>query len=160
MTSYYNEIFSYIKKNIFDKEVAQDVTQETFARAIKTTNSKVIENERAFLYRIAKNIMIDLYKEKNKINKISFDEEQYVDSSDTVETTMIKDEQTTLLLKELDKLPKKRRQAFTLHIIDGYSREEVAEIMKITLNAVEQHINRASNQIKENLSKKEDKNVK
>ncbi|MCT7566948.1 RNA polymerase sigma factor [Aliarcobacter butzleri] len=107
------------------------------------------------LYRIAKNVMFDLYKEKNKINKISFDEEEYTDNSNTTEENIIKDEEIMLLMKSLDNLPKKRRQAFTLHIVDGYTREEVAELMGISLNAVEQHISRASNQIKENLIKEE-----
>ncbi|MCT7909985.1 RNA polymerase sigma factor [Arcobacter lacus] len=159
MTDYYKEILQYIKKNIFDKDLAHDVTQETFARAIKNADSNQIENERALLYRIAKNVMFDLYKEKNKIDKISFNEEEYIDNSNATEEIIIKDEETTLLMKSLDNLPKKRRQAFTLHIVDGYTREEVADIMGISLNAVEQHISRASNQIKENLIK-EDKNVK
>ena len=159
MTDYYKEILQYIKKNIFDKDLAHDVTQETFARAIKNADSNQIENERALLYRIAKNVMFDLYKEKNKIDKISFNEEEYIDNSNATEEIIIKDEETTLLMKSLDDLPKKRRQAFTLHIVDGYTREEVADIMGISLNAVEQHISRASNQIKENLIK-EDKNVR
>ncbi len=135
------------------------MTQETFARAIKNADSNQIENERALLYRIAKNVMFDLYKEKNKIDRISFNEEEYIDNSNATEEIIIKDEETTLLMKSLDNLPKKRRQAFTLHIVDGYTREEVADIMGISLNAVEQHISRASNQIKENLIK-EDKNVR
>ncbi|PUE66957.1 RNA polymerase sigma factor [Arcobacter lacus] len=159
MTDYYKEILQYIKKNIFDKDLAHDVTQETFARAIKNADSNEIENERALLYRIAKNVMFDLYKEKNKIDRISFNEEEYIDNSNATEEIIIKDEETTLLMKSLDNLPKKRRQAFTLHIVDGYTREEVADIMGISLNAVEQHISRASNQIKENLIK-EDKNVR
>lgn len=43
-------------------------------------------------------------------------------------------------------------------MIDGYSRQEVAEIMNISFNAVEQHIARASNQLKENLNEEEEKN--
>ena len=103
MIDYYKEIFQYIKKNIFDKDLAHDVTQETFARAIKSADLNEIENERALLYRIAKNVMFDLYKEKNKINKISFDEEEYTDNSNTTEENIIKDEEVMLLMKSLDK---------------------------------------------------------
>ncbi|MBL3520214.1 RNA polymerase sigma factor [Aliarcobacter lanthieri] len=160
MTIHYNEIFQYVKKNVFDKQTAQDITQETFTRAIKSADRNVIENERALLYRIAKNVMFDLYKEKYKIDKISFEEDYHINESDSIETILIEDEQTILLLQEVEKLPIKRRQAFTLHIIDGYSRDEVASMMNITINAVEKHISRASNQIKENLSKKENNNDK
>lgn len=160
MTIHYNEIFQYVKKNVFDKQTAQDITQETFTRAIKSADRNVIENERALLYRIAKNVMFDLYKEKYKIDKISFEEDYHINESNSIETILIEDEQTILLLQEVEKLPTKRRQAFTLHIIDGYSRDEVASMMNITINAVEKHISRASNQIKENLSKKENNNDK
>lgn len=160
MTIYYNEILQFVKKNVLDREVAQDITQETFTRAIKSADRNVIENERALLYRIAKNVMFDLYKEKYKVDKISFEEDYHIDESDNIEVTMIEDEQTAFLLKEVENLPTKRRQAFTLHIIDGYSREEVAKMMNITINAVEKHISRASNQIKENLCKKESDNDK
>ncbi|WP_418187092.1 RNA polymerase sigma factor [Aliarcobacter lanthieri] len=160
MTIHYNEIFQYVKKNVFDKQTAQDITQETFTRAYKSAENNAIENERALLYRIAKNVMFDLYKEKYKIEKISFEEDYHINESDSIETILIEDEQTILLLQEVEKLPIKRRQAFTLHIIDGYSRDEVASMMNITINAVEQHISRASNQIKENLSKKENNNDK
>ncbi|WP_419675823.1 hypothetical protein ACN2CX_11140 [Aliarcobacter butzleri] len=51
--------------------------------------------------------MFDLYKEKNKINKISFDEEEYTDNSNTTEENIIKDEEIMLLMKSLDNLPKK-----------------------------------------------------
>lgn len=156
MRKYYKEIFSYIKKNAFDKDLAQDITQETFTRLIKKENTVNIENKRALLYRIAKNVMVDLYREKTKIQKISYEEEEYYDKTST-EEEILEQEQNIRLMKKIEKLPKKRRQAFTLHLIDGYSRQEVANIMGISFNAVEQHISRASNQIKEDLAKEEDK---
>ncbi|WP_206732262.1 RNA polymerase sigma factor [Halarcobacter mediterraneus] len=153
---YYKEIYIYIKKSVFDRDLAEDITQEAFARVIKKADSKNIENERALLYRIAKNIMVDLYREKNRIDKIAFNEEEFFQEENTIENQIIEAEQRSQLMEEIDKLPKKRRQAFTLHMIDGYSRQEVAEIMNISFNAVEQHIARASNQLKENLSKNEE----
>jgi RNA polymerase sigma-70 factor, ECF subfamily len=155
MINYYKEVFSYVKKNIFDKEIAQDITQETFARVIKKADNSSIDNERALLYRVAKNIMVDLYRKKSDIKEISFNEEEYISEFHNADDRIIQDEQQQLLIQEIDKLPKKRRQAFTLHIIQGYSRKEVSQIMGISFNAVEQHISRASNQIKQNISKKE-----
>jgi len=158
MVSYYKEIFSFVKKSVFDKDIAQDVTQETFTRVIKKAEAQTIENERALLYRVAKNVMCDLYKENTKVSKVSFNDMEYVQEFNQTENKIIEEDQEKLLLKELDKLPKKRRQAFVLHIIKGYSRKEVASMMDLSLNAVEQHISRASNQIKQSLKEKEDSN--
>ncbi|RBQ31614.1 RNA polymerase sigma factor [Aliarcobacter vitoriensis] len=151
MTAHYDEIFQYVRKNVIDKDIAEDITQETFTRAYKSAKKVDVENERAWLFRIAKNVMYDVYKEKYKMDKISFEEDYHIEESDDIQTIMIQNEETALLLQEIEKLPKKRRQAFTLHFIDCYSREEVATMMNITVNAVDKHISMASNQIKENL---------
>lgn len=156
MISYYKEISIFVKKNIFNKDIAQDVTQETFTRAIKVLHTKNRENQRALLYRIAKNVMVDLYREKNRFDTVAYEDQDYINLEEkSVLTTLVEDERNRQLLEEIENLPKKRRQAFTLHIIDGYSREEVAQIMNLSINAVEQHISRATNQIKENIEKKE-----
>ena len=66
MLKYYKELFLYIKDKIPNKDNAQDIVQETYEKVISIKNSKEIENERALLYKVAKNIIIDrLRKNKN-----------------------------------------------------------------------------------------------
>ena len=67
MINYYKEIFLYVKKTVLDKNVAEDITQEAFVRVIKNTSNKKIENERAFLYRVAKNIIIDQFRKRTNL---------------------------------------------------------------------------------------------
>ena len=155
MINYYKEIFLYVKKTVTDINVAEDITQEAFTRVIKNASVKKIENERAFLYRVAKNIIIDQFRRKTKVSEVGFNENEYFDEEDKTEQKVIKDDQQKHLMLEIDKLASKRKQAFVLHIMQGYSRKEVASMMKLSLNAVEKHISRASNQIKENMRIKE-----
>lgn len=155
MLAYYKEIFSYVKKTVKDKNDAEDITQETFTRVIK--NTSLIENKRAFLYRVAKNVIVDQFRKKTNFLEISFDDNEYSDEKNQTENRIIQDDQEKHLMYEIDNLPKKRRQAFVLHIMEGYSRKEVASLMNLSLNAVEKHISRASNQIKENIRIKEGK---
>ncbi len=58
-------------------------------------------------------------------------------------------------MSELKKLPLKRKEAFYLHIFEGYSRAEVAKQMGISLTSVEKHISRASIELKEKIKRKE-----
>ena len=51
-------------------------------------------------------------------------------------------------------LPKRNKEAFILNVIKGYTRKEVAQIMNISLNAVEKNIARAAIKIQENLKEK------
>ncbi|MCJ8326081.1 MAG: RNA polymerase sigma factor [Campylobacterales bacterium] len=155
MINYYKEIFLYVKKTVLDKNVAEDITQEAFVRVIKNTSNKKIENERAFLYRVAKNIIIDQFRKRTKVTEVCFNDREYFEEDNQTQDKIIQDDQQLHLMIEIDKLAKKRKQAFVLHIIEGYSRKEVAAMMNLSLNSVEKHISRASNQIKENMRIKE-----
>ncbi|NQY54109.1 MAG: RNA polymerase sigma factor [Campylobacteraceae bacterium] len=157
MINYYKEIFLYVKKTVLDKNVAEDITQEAFVRVIKNTSNKKIENERAFLYRVAKNIIIDQFRKRTKVTEVCFNDIEYFEEDNQTQDKIIQDDQQLHLMIEIDKLAKKRKQAFVLHIIEGYSRKEVAAMMNLSLNSVEKHISRASNQIKENMRIKEGK---
>ena len=57
-------------------------------------------------------------------------------------------------MKIVDTLPKRSKEAFIFHAIDGYSRKEIAQIMGISQNAVEKHINRAIKKLQEKLTDK------
>ena len=59
-------------------------------------------------------------------------------------------------MQELKKLPPKRKEAFVLHILEDYSKEEVAKMMNISIQAVEKHISRATIDLREKLRKKEE----
>lgn len=149
MTAYYKEIFSYVKKMVSDKSYASDVTQETFTRVLKFNKKNKIENQRAFLYRVAKNIMIDNGRKKNNnIKEVSYEEEQHTNTYES-EDAFEKHKQNLLLKQAVQKLPKKRRQVFILYMIDGFSRKEIALKFNITVNAVDLSISRASTQLKE-----------
>ncbi len=150
MLEHYKEILNYVSKLIGDKERAKDVTQETYLRAISLEENK--EVNRSFLYKIAKNIVID-YARKNKQKiQIEFQEESFVSPKyEQPDEVTISDNQYKNLLKIVDTLPKRSKEAFLLHSIDGYTRKEIAEIMEITQNAVEKHINRAIKKLQEHL---------
>lgn len=150
MTAYYKEIFSYVKKMITDKSSANDITQETFTRVLKFNKKNKIENERAFLYRVAKNIMIDNGRKKtnNNIKEVSYEEEHHVNTYES-ENAFEKHKRNMLLKQAVQKLPKKRRQVFILYMIDGFTRKEIALKFNITVNAVDLNISRASTQLKE-----------
>lgn len=59
-------------------------------------------------------------------------------------------------MQEIKKLPPKRKEAFVLHILEDYSKEEVAKMMNISVQAVEKHISRATIELKAKLNKKEE----
>jgi RNA polymerase sigma-70 factor (ECF subfamily) len=78
---YIDKIYRFIFLKVNSPEVAEDLTSETFLRgwqAYKTQNSKLkaqnkIENPPAFLYQIARNLVVDYYREKGRAQVVSAD---------------------------------------------------------------------------------------
>lgn len=155
MTEYYKELLYYIKKNISNKDLAHDIAQETFEKAISFENKEEIKNKRAFLYRLAKNIMVDEIRKNKDIKEIPYEENEISSKNEEPEELVIKQSRQMLLMNELRKLPPKRKEAFVLHIIEGFTRQEVSEKMGISVSAVEKHISRASIDLKEKIRIKE-----
>lgn len=152
MLEYYKEIVHYVFKLIGDKESAKDITQETYVKVIELNPNKEIN--RSFLYKVAKNIVIDESRKNKKISNIEYQEEIFSISKDEQpDEIAIKTNQYENLMKIVDTLPSRSKEAFLLHTIDGYSRKEIASMMGISQNAVEKHIIRATKKLQEKLTK-------
>ena len=155
MIEYYKELLFFVKKNVSNKDFANDIVQDTFAKAITFQNQKPIENKRAFLYKLARNIIIDESRKTKNIKEIPYEDNEFTVKSQEPEELVIQESRQELLMKEIKKLPEKRKEAFVLHVIEGYSRGEVAKIMNITTVAVSKHISRATLELKEKIKDKE-----
>lgn len=70
---YIDKIYRFIFLKVNSQEIAQDLCSETFVRGWKTfqAKSKKIGNIQAFLYQIARNLVIDHYREKGKAQIVS-----------------------------------------------------------------------------------------
>ncbi|MFA7570485.1 MAG: sigma factor [Sulfurimonadaceae bacterium] len=66
MLKYYNELVYFVHKMVGDKQYATDIIQEAYTKALETSRTTLIENERAYLYKVAKNIVIDQSRKKKR----------------------------------------------------------------------------------------------
>jgi RNA polymerase sigma factor (sigma-70 family) len=107
------EVFSSIFYKILDEDLANDIFQETFMKAIVFLKENRYKDEGKFgawLKRISQNLIIDYYRAKNRkktISEISHSEQEYSifdfikEDSDTVEERLIKNQ----ILEDLNKMP-------------------------------------------------------
>lgn len=152
MLCYYKELIYYIQRMVGDKDKAQDIVQETYCRAIEIDSRIVIENKRAYLYKMARNIVFDESNKKKKDAKILFEENSHIiPKSQQPEEIAISINQEETLMQIIQTLPARSQQAFILYTVDGYSRQEISKKMGITSNAVEKHITRATIKIQKKL---------
>src|SRR3972149_8302653 len=62
-----NQIFRFIYLKTSSKEIAEDLTQDCFLSTVKYLKDKEVRNIKAFLFRTARNKVIDYYRIKNRI---------------------------------------------------------------------------------------------
>ncbi len=154
MIEFYNEILNYVQRLSGDKHLAQDLTQETYAKALHLKVHEKVENKRAYLYKIAKHLVFDESRKKKNVQEIIYTEENYeISPSLQTEEIIEKKDKNTLLLQCINTLSPKNKEAFYLYVIEGYSRKEIAVKMNIGISAVEKNIQRASIKVQEELEK-------
>ncbi|CAM3400998.1 RNA polymerase sigma factor [Arcobacter aquimarinus] len=155
MLRYYNELLYFAQKQVGDKEKAKDIIQETYSKVLEIKDKYEISNERAYLYKIVKNIVIKEALENQKIESTEYEENSHISPTyEQPEEVLIIEDQEKIFMQILEELSPRAKQAFILFTIDGYSRKEIAEILNITSNAVEKLIKRATIKIEEELAKR------
>jgi len=71
---YIDKIYRFIFFKVNSQEIAQDLTSETFLKGWESfKNGTKIENPQAYLYKTARNLVIDFYREKGKVQIVSAD---------------------------------------------------------------------------------------
>lgn len=135
----YKMIFGFAIKMTADEALAQDITQETFLRAV--LNIKKFNGNSKFSTWLIK-ISINLYKDYMKRNKIIELRKEIVpiDESDSIEELVMTNLQYKEAIEELRKMPYKKRTSFVLKHYYGYSLEEISEIMDCPKGTVKSRI--------------------
>ena len=126
-------VYNYLKSLCGKKEIAEELMQETFYKAIKGINKFKGESKiSTWLCQIAKNVWRDYLKKENKRKEISYDDENYIDILLLEESSNddIDDRQELInLYREIHKLDEKTREVFYLRIKGELSFKEIGEIL-------------------------------
>lgn len=155
MLKYYDEIAYYLQKLTRDKDIAKDLTQDTYVKAIEMINKSNIVIQKAYLYTIARNLVIDKVRRDKRTPQTSYDdkEEYTIAENEFPETILHQEIRKDAFKRCIENLSHQMQKAFVLHFYEGYSRKEIAEIMGISTAAVEKNITRAIEKIKEAMKK-------
>lgn len=153
--TYQNEsdaVFRFCLVRVSNREQALDITQETFLRLWQNMNdSKTIKNERAFLFTIAHNLIIDWYRKKKSV---SLDEmmERENNSYDPPDETMLKDillgTEGKSLLGKIQELNPSYRDPVYLRFVEDLSPKEIGKILGISANTASVRINRGLEELR------------
>lgn len=151
---YEKQIFNHIYRLVGQLQDAQDLLQETFIKLYKN-RSRIDTNKsfKAWLYKIATNTTYDWFRKKSHYRgQISLDEidEEKFETIDT-QSPYYRIEASNDVAGALEGIKAAYRNILLLYYRDGFSYEEIADILGIPLNTVKTHLSRAKKQLKEKL---------
>lgn len=142
---YKNDVYRYCYRILNDKNLADDVFQETFIKVYENREYFNGDNFKAWVITIARNTCYNYFRKKK--DEVEFDD-SYIGSVNDVNTDFaLKD----LLGKAIDSLPLKFREVIILREYEDYSYQEIAEILDIDISLVKVRIHRARLLLKEKL---------
>lgn len=126
-------VYNYLKSLCENTEIAEELTQETFYKAIKgVKNFKGDSKVSTWLCQIAKNVWRDYLSHEKKLKLSFIDDEKYINSLliEKIETEDIDARNELIsLYKEIHKLDEKTKEVFLLRIRGELSFKEIGNIM-------------------------------
>lgn len=138
-----SKLFSYICFIVHNRDVADDIFQETFVKAIVTIQQRrYVETGKflAWLIRIAHNLIIDFFRQERNENLVSNDETEVdlfndMRLADTNREMQLVTEQTLDDVKMLmERLPASQREVVYMRFYQELSFKEIAEITGVSIN--------------------------
>jgi len=140
---YGDDIFRFCAMKVSNRELAEDLTQEVFMRYWQTVrDGEKLKNERAYLYTLARNLVIDWYRKK-KESSLDALTEQGLDFGDEEYKKIVQSAEVKEVLSVIGKLDDDARDALLLRFVEGLTPKEIAAISGESANAVSVRINRA-----------------
>ena len=128
--SYFSDVYRFILKLSNDQYVAEEITQETFYKALKNIdNFKGNSHIKVWLCQIAKNTYFTKYNQKNKANEYNYDED---DSSNSIEKSLIDKESALSVHKALHSLEEPYKEVFTLRVFGELTFKQIGDIFNKT----------------------------
>lgn len=148
---YGDDIFRFCILKVSKREVAEDLTQETFMRYWQQLRlGSTIGNDRAFLYTVARNLVIDWYRKRKEQSLDTLSEEGFEFASDDHGGAVLHAEFREAL-DTIAGLDEPSREALMLRFVEGWTPKEIAELTGESANAVSVRLNRAVKKVQARL---------
>ncbi|OGG78482.1 hypothetical protein A3A36_01580 [Candidatus Kaiserbacteria bacterium RIFCSPLOWO2_01_FULL_52_12b] len=140
---YADPLYRFCFMKTSDADLAKDLTQETFMRLWQEMRKgKEVRNEKALLYAIARNLVIDWYRKKKEQSLDVLTEAGIDFVGEGKERTLVFAEAEEIFAV-VQKLDEPSREVLLLRFVEGYSPHEIAVLCGTSANAISVRINRA-----------------
>ena len=137
-----SKIYGFIYSKVNDRDLSDDIFQDTFIKVIKTLKTKSYNEEGKFLpwvMRIAHNLVVDHFRKAKKM-PFQRETEEYsifnymTDNAPTIESQMITEQVEVDLTRLLEELPDDQKEVLVMRMYQDLSFKEIAELTGVSIN--------------------------
>ena len=137
-----DRIYRFIYSKVYDRDITEDIFQDTFVKVINTLKRGSYNEEGKFLpwvMRIAHNLVIDHFRKNNRMPKFENNDDFNIfsvlsDGSLNAERSMIKDQVQRDVRRLIDELPEDQKEVLTMRIYKDMSFKEISEQTGVSIN--------------------------
>ena len=135
-------IYSFIFSKVYNRDITEDIFQDTFIKVIRTLKKGKYNEEGKFLpwvMRIAHNLVIDHFRRNSRMPKFEGNDDFNIfsvlgDPSLNAEKQLIKDQVECDVQKLIAELPEDQREVLIMRLYKDMSFKEIAEITGVSIN--------------------------
>jgi RNA polymerase sigma-70 factor (ECF subfamily) len=140
---YQNKIYSYVLMLVKDKQLADDIFQDTFLKIIRTIKAGAYKEEGKFIQfamRISHNLIIDHFRKAKRLPMVDPTKEDYdmLDNArfmdPSIEEQMVTEQTYDDVRKMIEFLPAEQREVLVMRMYDDMSFKEIAEATNVSIN--------------------------
>lgn len=145
---YIEKIFRFVRFKVSSLEEAEDISADVFLKAWKFTRESNIKigNFKAFIYKIARNCVIDFYRSKSRVFEKVFDDQEQLESirdQKNLQEEIANRMEVETIENHLGKLKEEYREVILLKHVEGFSVSDIAGILEKKSGAVRVLLHRA-----------------
>jgi RNA polymerase sigma-70 factor (ECF subfamily) len=137
-----SKIYGFIYSKVTDRDISDDIFQDTFIKVIKTLKSNSYNEEGKFLpwvMRISHNLIVDHFRRNKKMPMFRETEEFSIfsimtDNSPNVENRIITEQVESDLQRLIEELPDDQKEVLQMRIYQDLSFKEIADMTGVSIN--------------------------
>ncbi|MDB5084055.1 MAG: sigma-24 subunit of subfamily polymerase [Bacilli bacterium] len=146
-------LYQYLVRLCHSREMAEELMQETFYRALLSLEKRDLSLARAWLYKVARHLYIDWSRkqqtERKLLPKMERQWEMIPSIHPTPEEALLNSESARQIEEIFECLPEAYRSLLYLREMQNFSYQELAETLDITLHQVKTNLHRARAKFRE-----------
>ena len=157
---YNKKVYGYLLGKTSNKDIAEDLLQETFLRIWKSIDSLINideEDRSSWIFKVAKNLLIDYYRKNDTRSNL---QQKLINETDTDSSfsdrpydNFINNYQLQQLGEIINTLPEKQKEILHMSVIGEMSSKKIGEILDMPAGTVRYKLHLARNTLKNELNK-------